>query len=112
MKSWLQGCALEARVEVVAVSKAISKGPRTHAWPMETLQNAAPVSQISIMGAKRTFDKTSKGSKGAFVRISTEKIAMETIVPVFNQGSSKSVSKRILKVQACLNTLMAAANWR
>ena len=111
MKSWTQGCALEARVEVVAVSKAISKGPRTHAWPLETLQNGAPVSQISIMGTKRTFAKTSKGSKGAFVRISI-KIAVETIVHDFNQGSSESVPKRLHKVKACLNTLMAAANWR
>ena len=29
-------------------SQAISKGPQTHAWPLQALQNAAPVSQISI----------------------------------------------------------------
>ena len=109
MKSWTQGCALEASTEVLLQSQAASKGHHPHAPAPEALQNAAPVSQISIMGAKRTFDKTSKGSKGAFVRISTEKIAMETIVPVFNQGSSKSVSKRILKVQACLKM---ALDWR
>ena len=75
MKSWLQGCALEARVEVVAVSKAISKGPRTHAWPLKALQNAAPVSQISIMGARGTFARISiKIARGTFARI-TIKIA-------------------------------------
>ena len=99
MKSWTQGCALEARVEVLLQSQAISKGPRTHAWPLETLQNAAPLSQISIIGMKIIFAKTSKGSKGAFARISIKeakemfvlisKEAKGTIVPVFNQGSAE-----------------------
>ena len=39
---------MEACVEVKPLSQAISKGPQTHAWPLEALQNAAPVSQISI----------------------------------------------------------------
>ena len=39
---------MEACVEVKSLSQAISKGPQTHAWPLEALQNAAPVSQISI----------------------------------------------------------------
>ena len=83
---------------MVAVSKAISKGPRTHTWPLETLQNAAAVSQISIMGKKSIFAKISKGTKGAFARISIKeakemfvlisKEAKGTIVPVFNQGSA------------------------
>ena len=93
MKSWTQGCALEARTEVVAVSKTLSQSPRTHAWPLEALQNAAPVSQISIMGAK-----------GTFARISI-KIAVETVVHDFNQGSTESVFKRLHKAKACLNTL-------
>ena len=97
MKSWLQGCALEARVEVVAVSKTLSQSPRTHAWPLDALQNAAPVSQISIMGAK-----------GTFARI-TIKIAKGIIALVFNRGSSESVSKRIHKAQACLEM---ALDWR
>ena len=104
MKSWTQGCALEASTEVLLQSQAASKGHHPHAPAPEALQNAAPVSQISIMGAKRTFDKTSKGSKGAFVRISI-KIAVETVVHDFNQGSTESVSKRLHKAKACLNTL-------
>ena len=73
MKSWTQGCALEARVEVVAVSKAISKGPRTHAWPLEALQNAAPVSQIS------------KEAKGMFALLSRK--AKGKVFPDINQAS-------------------------
>ena len=90
MKSWTQGCALEARVEVVAVSKAISKGPRTHAWPLKALQNAAPVSQISIMGAKRIFCQDFYGSERTFARISI-KIAKGIIALVFNHGSEENI---------------------
>ena len=39
---------MEACVEVKPLSQAISKGPQTHAWLLQALQNAAPVSQISI----------------------------------------------------------------
>ena len=111
MKSWAQGRGLEACVEVVAVSKTLSQSPRTHAWPLEAIQNAAPVSRISIMGKKSIFANISKGTKGTFARI-TIKIAKGIIALVFNQGSSKSVPKRILKVQSCLYTLPASANWR
>ena len=104
MKSWTQGCALEASTEVLLQSQAASKGHHPHAPAPEALQNAAPVSRISIMGAKRTFAKTSKGTKGAFVRISI-KIAVETVVHDFNQGSTESVFKRLHKAKACLNTL-------
>ena len=97
MKSGTQGCALEACVEAKAVSQALSMGSETHAWPLEALQNAAPVSQISIMGAK-----------GTFARI-TIKIAKGIIALVFNRGSSESVSKRIHKAQACLEM---ALDWR
>ena len=100
MKSWTQGCALEVRAEVLLQSQAISKGHHPHAPAPEALQNAAPVSQISIMGARVTF---------AWITI---KIAKGIIALVFNQGSSKSVPKRILKVQSCLYTLPASANWR
>ena len=102
---------METRVKVVSLSQAICKGHHPHAPAPEALQNAAPVSQISIMGAKRTFDKTSKGSKGAFVRISI-KIAVETVVHDFNQRSAESISEMIPKVQACLYALIPSANWR
>ena len=81
---------------MVAVSKTLSQSPRTHAWPLEALQNAAPVSQISIKGARGTFAQISiKGAKGTFARISikgargtfariTIKIAKGIIALVFN----------------------------
>ena len=33
---------------MLLLSQALSGGPQTHAWPLEALQNAASVSQISI----------------------------------------------------------------
>ena len=108
MKSWTQGCALEARAEVLLQSQAASKGHHPHAPAPEALQNAAPVSQISIKGAKGTFAKISIGSERTFARISI-KIAKEIIALVFNQGSSESVSKRLHKAQACLKM---ALDWR
>ena len=112
MKSWTQGCALEARAEVLLLSQAASKGHHPHAPAPEALQNAAPVSQISIMGAKGTFARiTIKIARGTFARI-TIKIAKGIIALVFNQGSSESVPKRILKVQSCIYTLPASADWR
>ena len=90
---------MEIRVKVVSLSQAISKSHHPHAPAPETLQNAAAVSQISIMGKKSIFAKISKGTKGAFARISIKeakemfvlisKEAKGTIVPVFNQGSAE-----------------------
>ena len=109
MKSWTQGCALETRVEVEPLSQAISKGHHPHALAPEALQNAAPVSRISIMGARGTFARiTIKIARGLLPGFPI-KIAKEIIALVFNQGSSESVSKRILKVQACLKM---ALDWR
>ena len=101
-------------------SQAASKGHHPHAPAPEALQNAAPVSQISIMGAKRIFCQDFYGSDGTFARISikiakgtfariTIKIAKGIIALVFNRGSSESVSKRIHKAQACLEM---ALDWR
>ena len=97
MKSWTQGCALEASTEVLLQSQAASKGHHPHAPAPEALQNAAPVSQISIMGAR--------GLLPGF----PIKIVVETIVHDFNQGSSESVPKILHKVQACLKM---ALDWR
>ena len=63
MKSWTQGCALEACVEAKVVPQALSMGSETHAWPLEALQNAAPVSQIS-KEAKGMFALLSRKAKG------------------------------------------------
>ena len=109
MKSWAQGCALEARAEVLLQSQAASKGHHPHAPAPEALQNAAPVSQISIKGARGTFARISiMGAKETFARI-TIKIAKGIIALVFNQRSSESVSKRIHKAQTCLKM---ALDWR
>ena len=85
MKSGTQGCALETCVEVVPLSQAISWGPETHAWPLEALQNAAAVSQISIKEAKGTFTRISiKMARGRLHGFPI-KIAEGTNGPVFNQ---------------------------
>ena len=102
-------------------SQAASKGHHPHTPTPEALQNAAPMSQISIMGARGTFARISiMGAKETFARISimgakvsfariTIKIAKGIIVHDFSQRSSESVSKRIHKAQACLEM---ALDWR
>ena len=99
---------MEARAEVLLQSQAASKGHHPHAPAPEALQNAAPVSQISINGAKGTFAKISMGARGTFARI-TIKIAKGIIALVFSQRSSESVPKILHKAQACLKM---AADWR
>lgn len=59
MKYGTQGFALEVHVEVKAVSQGPCKGFGTHAPVPEALQNAAVVSQISIMGTKKVFARIS-----------------------------------------------------
>ena len=130
MKSWTQGCALEARVEVVAVSKAIKQRPSdTRMAPEGPSERRTGVPDFNhgsegdfcqdFYGSERDFCQDFYGSEGdfcqdfygserTFARI-TIKIAKGIIALVFNQGNSESVSKRIHKVQACLKM---ALDWR
>ena len=80
MKSGTQGCALETCVEVAPLSQAVSWGPETHAPAPEALQNAAAVSQISIIEAKGTFTRISK-------------VGESNVYPDFDQDSERTFAR-------------------